>query len=150
MSSTSFASETQPSPKKSAYIQEKEKLIDFQVIMSDLENFSCRCRPMCLSPADATFVGQVRNTVLKLGSRSKVFQNIYQISIFLMILCCRSNSGGSTQCVLGRFRTPISQRLQNGSIIAVTPFVCTLFRSWLLDYPKVIGRPVSPTQWLKS
>ena len=81
MSSTSFASETQPSPKKSAYIQEKERLVDFQVIKSDLENFSCRCRPMCLSTEDATFVGQVRNTVLKLGSRSKVLQTNHEYHI---------------------------------------------------------------------
>ena len=61
-----------PAKKKTQYILERERLIDFQVVKSDLENFTCRCNPHCLSMHDATLVGEVRNTILSLGSRSQV------------------------------------------------------------------------------
>ena len=74
MSLSSQSADLQQDSEKSVYTQEKERLVDFQCIKSDLESFSCRCRPMCFSMEDATFVGQVRNTVLKLGGRSKVWK----------------------------------------------------------------------------
>ena len=63
-----------PGPvKKSKWLQKKSDLLDHHQILDDLSKFTCKCRPSyCLTAADAAFVGQLRSTVVKLGTRSKV------------------------------------------------------------------------------
>ena len=72
---------------KPAWLLEKERLCDHQVIIRDLAQFTCKCRPKyCLqSEDDVTFVGLVRNVVRKLGTRKEVL-----ISVFYQVKmrCC--------------------------------------------------------------
>ena len=70
---TASEPETNGQVTKSKHWIRKTSLLDVRVIISDLEDFSCRCTPSnCLSMKDIAFLGEVRQVVAKLGSRSKV------------------------------------------------------------------------------